>query len=260
MNRIEEAFSNNKAFIAFTVGGDPDIETTERLILAMAEAGAGIIEIGIPFSDPIAEGPVIQAAAERALAGGCTTDMLFDMVAELRPKTEIPLLFMTYINPVFVYGKEKFLQKCRECGIDGVIIPDLPFEEKGEMEDLCLAYDMTMISMISPASGERIAMIAREAKGFLYCVSSFGVTGMRSEINTDIGAMVSKAKEVSSVPCAVGFGISNPEQAREIASLADGVIVGSAIVDLIAKHGRDSVPHVKKFVTEMKEEISQGRD
>ena len=260
MNRIEEAFRNKKAFIAFTIGGDPDMETTERLILALDEAGAGIVEIGIPFSDPIAEGPVIEAAAGRALAGGCTTDLLFDLVARLRLKTEIPLLFMTYFNPVFVYGKEKFLRKCRDCGIDGVIIPDLPFEEKDEMEDLCLLYGIDLISMISPASDERITMIAREAKGFLYCVSSFGVTGMRTEFNTDIGAMVNKAKEVSSVPCAVGFGISSPEQAREIASLADGVIVGSAIVDLVAQHGRDCVPFVKAFVREMKEEINKVID
>jgi tryptophan synthase alpha chain len=251
MNRIGKAFENKKAFITFTIGGDPDIETTERLVLAMDEAGAGMIEIGIPFSDPIAEGPVIQAAAQRALAGGCTTDQLFDLVSRLRSKTEIPLLFMTYINPVFVYGTERFLGKCRACGIDGVIIPDLPFEEKEEIEDLCLANDIALISLISPASGERIAMIAREAKGFLYCVSSFGVTGMRTEFNTDLGEMVKKAKEVTPVPCAVGFGIATPEQAREIASLADGVIVGSAIVDLVARYGRDCAPYVKEFVTKM---------
>ena len=255
MDRIGQAFENKKAFIAFITGGDPDIETTGKLILGMAEAGADLIEIGVPFSDPIAEGPVIQEASERALASGCTTDLLFDLVSGLRAVIQIPLIFMTYYNPVFVYGREKFLERCKSSGIDGVIIPDLPFEEKNEIEDFCLASGVTFISMISPSSDERIAMIAREARGFLYCVSSMGVTGVREEIKTDLAAMINRVKAVSSVPCAVGFGISTPEQARSISSLAGGVIVGSAIVKLVAEYGRDCLPHVKGYVAEMKKAI-----
>ena len=249
MSRITEAFP--KAFIPFITGGDPDMETTEKLILAMEDAGAGLIEIGIPFSDPIAEGPVIQSADERALAGGCTTDKLFDMVKRVRQKTRIPLLFMTYLNPVYTYGKERFIKQCRDCGIDGVIVPDMPFEERGELSPVCAEYGVDLISMIAPTSEERIAAIAKEAKGFLYCVSSLGVTGVRSVINTDIGKMVEQVKKVSSVPCAVGFGVSTPEQARNMAALADGVIVGSAIVKIIAEHGRECVGPVADYVREM---------
>ena len=256
MDRIGQAFENKKAFIPFITGGDPDMETTAKLLLGMAEAGADLIEIGIPFSDPIAEGPVIQAADERALSAGCTTDLLFDLVSRLRSQIQIPLIFMTYYNPVFVYGRERFLERCKSCGIDGVIIPDLPFEEKKEIEDICLASGVTLISMISPSSDERIAMIAREAQGFLYCVSSMGVTGVREEIKTDLAAMIKKAKAVSPVPCAVGFGVSTPQQARSISSLADGVIVGSAIVKLASAHGRDCVPYIKEYVAEMKKAIS----
>ncbi len=254
MSRIQEAFKG-KAFIAFITGGDPDMETSEKLILAMAEAGADGIEIGIPFSDPIAEGPVIQAADERALLQGCTTDKLFDMVKRLREKTQVPLLFMTYLNPVYTYGKEPFLKRCRECGLDGLIVPDMPFEEKGELEELCRAYGVDLISMVSPTSEDRITMIAGEAKGFVYCVSSLGVTGVRSELGEDIGEMIGKVRRATSVPCAIGFGISTPEQARRMASLADGVIVGSAIVKIVEQHGRDSVKPVSDYIREMKAAI-----
>lgn len=254
MSRIEDAFKE-KAFVAFITGGDPDMETSEKLILAMAEAGADVIEIGIPFSDPIAEGPVIQAADERALLAGCTTDKLFDMVKRLREKTQVPLLFMTYLNPVYTYGKEPFLKGCRECGLDGLIVPDMPFEEKGELEELCRVYGVDLISMVSPTSDYRIAMIAKEAKGFVYCVSSLGVTGVRSELGGNIGEMIDKVRSATSVPCAIGFGISTPEQAVRMASLADGVIVGSAIVKIIAQHGRDSVEPVSDYIREMKAAI-----
>ena len=251
-NRISNAFNGKKAFIAFITGGDPDIETTEKLVLAMEEAGADVIEIGIPFSDPVAEGPVIQEADKRALAGGCTTDKLFDMVERLRMKTNIPLLFMTYINPIYVYGKERFVSKCKENGIDGVIVPDLPFEEKDELAEICDANDVFLISMIAPTSGERIGKISREAKGFLYCVSSLGVTGMRDRIDNDIAQMIRDVKKISSVPCAVGFGISAPEQARDMAAISDGVIVGSAIVRIVSEFGRESIEPVKQFIQEMK--------
>lgn len=252
MSRITEAFENRKAFIAFVTGGDPDIETTEKLVPAMAEAGADLIEIGIPFSDPVAEGIVIQEADERALKGGCTTDKLFDMVMRIRQKTDVPLLFMTYLNPVYTYGKEKFLSRCAECGIDGIIVPDMPFEEKDELAEACELHGIDLVSLIAPTSEERISMIAREAKGFIYCVSSLGVTGVRSNITTDIGKMVQKVREVSDVPCAIGFGISTPEQAGSMAKLADGVIVGSAIVKLVAKFGKDSVESVSEYVQGMK--------
>ena len=185
--------------------------------MPLTEAGADLIEIGVPFSDPVAEGVVIQNANERALAAGCTTDKLFDLVAKVRKTVEIPIVFLTYVNPIYTYGKEAFLKKCRECGLDGLIVPDLPYEEKGEILPECEKYGVDLISLVAPTSHERVKLIAREAQGFLYCVSSLGVTGVRSEIRTDIGEMVSLAKSVSGVPCAVGFGISTPEQAKKMA-------------------------------------------
>ena len=255
MSRIAEAFKNGKAFIPFVTGGDPTLEVTEQLIYAMEEAGADLIEIGVPFSDPIAEGVVIQDANERALAAGCTTDKLFDLVAKVRKRVQVPMVFLTYINPVHTYGKERFLKRCQETGLDGLIVPDLPFEEKGEILPECEKYGVDLISLIAPTSHDRITMIAKEAKGFIYCVSSMGVTGVRSEIKTDIGEMVRLAKSCSTVPCAVGFGISTPEQAQKMASLSDGAIVGSAIVKLVAKYGADSVKPVADYVREMKEAV-----
>ncbi|MCL1913040.1 MAG: tryptophan synthase subunit alpha [Eubacteriaceae bacterium] len=256
MTRITKAFEGNKALITFVTGGDPDIETTELLVLEMEKAGADLIEIGIPFSDPIAEGIVIQQADERALAAGCTTDKLFDMVARLRQKTEIPLVFMTYINPIFTYGKERFMAKCKECGIDGVIVPDMPFEEKGELQEFCDNHNICLISMIAPTSGDRAAKIANQAEGFLYCVSSLGVTGVRSDINMDIAGLIEGVKKVSGIPCAIGFGISSPEQAKKMASISDGVIVGSAIVRLVAQYGKESPAPVSEFVKGLKSGIS----
>ena len=256
MSRIKSAFENKKAFIAFVTGGDPDIETTEALIPQMAEAGADLIEIGIPFSDPIAEGVVIQAADERALKAGTTTDKLFDMVKRVREKVDIPLVFMTYVNPIYTYGTERFTRRCAECGIDGVIVPDVPFEEHEEVRGACEAAGIELISMIAPTSKERIGMIAKEAKGFLYCVSSLGVTGVRSAITTNIKEMVEQVKEVSDIPCAIGFGIATPTQAKEMAAVSDGAIVGSAIVRMIAQHGKDCIKPVCDYVKEMKAAVS----
>lgn len=257
MSRIGNAFKNGKAFIPFVTGGDPSLDVTEQLIYAMAEAGADLIEIGVPFSDPVAEGVVIQDANERALAAGCTTDKLFDLVAKVRKTVEIPIVFLTYVNPIYTYGKEAFLKKCRECGLDGLIVPDLPYEEKGEILPECEKYGVDLISLVAPTSHERVKLIAREAQGFLYCVSSLGVTGVRSEIRTDIGEMVSLAKSVSGVPCAVGFGISTPEQAKKMAEVSDGAIVGSAIVKIVAEHGADAVPYVADYVKRMKEAVRE---
>jgi len=256
MNKIEQAFQNKKAFVAFITGGDPDIETTEKLIIAIAEAGVDVIEIGIPFSDPIAEGIVIQEADLRSLANGCTVDQLFDMVKRIRNKVAIPLLFMTYVNPIFAYGKERFMEKAADAGINGVIVPDLPFEERGELADTYKKYNICQISMVAPTtSDERMKAIAEQAEGFIYCVSSLGVTGMRNEIGS-VEDIVARVKKYTSVPCAVGFGISTPEQAKHISAEADGIIVGSAIVRIAAEHGRDSAGAVTAFVKGIKAAIS----
>lgn len=258
MSNIYKAFENKKAFIPFITGGDPDLNTTKKLLIAMEAAGADLIEIGIPFSDPIAEGPVIQEASQRSLAGGCTTDRLFEMVKEARKTVKIPMVFMTYINPIYTYGKERFMKRCVECQIDGVIVPDLPYEEKNELSGICEQYGIDLISLIAPTSHDRIRMIAKEAKGFVYCVSSLGVTGVRTEITTNVGEMVKMVKEVNDIPAAIGFGISTPEQARNMASVSDGAIVGSAIVKIVAKYGRDCIPEVVKYVTSMKEAVMES--
>ena len=255
MTDIKNAFAKGKALISFLTAGDPTLDTTEQLILAMEKAGADIIEIGIPFSDPVAEGPAIQGADMRALAAGATTDKIFEMVSRTKENVHIPLVFMTYINPVFTYGTERFLQKCSECGISGLIIPDLPFEEKEEVLPACKKYGITLISMIAPTSHERIAKIAAQAEGFVYCVSSLGVTGVRSNITTNIDEMVTLVKKATNTPCAIGFGISTPQQAAAMAQSADGVIVGSAIVKLIAQYGTNSVQPVSDYVKSMKQSI-----
>ncbi len=255
MSNIKNAFDHGKAFIPFITCGDPDLETTEKIVYAMVEAGADLIELGIPFSDPTAEGPVIQEANIRALSNHITTNDVFDLVRKLRQTVTIPLVFMTYANVVYSYGAEKFISTCKEIGIDGIILPDIPYEEKGEFLDVCDKYDVDLVSMIAPTSKDRISMIAGESKGFLYCVSSLGVTGTRSEITTDIGAMTKIVRESTDTPCAIGFGISNPEQAAKMAAVSDGVIVGSAIVKLAAKYGRDAVEPIGAFVKEMKDAI-----
>jgi tryptophan synthase alpha chain len=261
MNKIRKAFDNGKAFIAFVTGGDPDIETTEKLLYALAEAGADIIEIGIPFSDPVAEGPVIEAADERVLKNGCTVDHLFALVARVRnaqarKEIKIPLLFMTYYNPIFAYGVERFTKACAQAGIDGLIVPDLPFEERDELLGPCQSQGLELISLIAPTSEDRIAKIAKSSDGFLYCVSSLGTTGERSAVNDNARRMIEHARQASDIPCAVGCGISTPEQAREIAQYADGVIVGSAIVRIAAAHGRDCVEPVYQFAKLIKQSIT----
>ena len=253
--RIKDAFAGGKAFIAFITAGDPNLAATEEYILEMERAGADLIEIGIPFSDPIAEGVVIQEADLRALRSGTTTDKIFDMVGRLRQKTDMPLVFMGYLNPVFHYGYERFFARCEECGISGIIIPDLPYEEKGECEAIAAAHGVDVISMIAPTSHDRIAMIAKEAEGFLYIVSSLGVTGTRSEITTDLASIVKTVRRSTDIPCAIGFGINTPEQAAKIASISDGVIVGSAIVRIVAQYGTEAGPHIYEYVRGMKEAL-----
>lgn len=256
MSNIQKAFHHGKAFIAFVTCGDPDLETSARLVREMAAAGADIIELGIPFSDPTAEGPVIQAANARALDGGVTTDQIFALVREVRKDVSVPLAIMTYANVVFSYGIERFLANAANVGLDGLILPDVPFEEKLEFAPACRRAGIDFISLIAPTSRERIQMIAAEAEGFVYCVSSLGVTGERSSITTDLDAMVRLVREANpTVPCAVGFGISTPEQARQIAQLADGVIVGSAIVRMVGDGGRDCVADIGRYVRRMKQAI-----
>ncbi len=253
MSNISKAFEHGKAFIPFVTCGYPSLDVTEEVVYAMVEAGADLIELGIPFSDPTAEGPVIQGANIRALAGGVTTDKVFDLVRKLRKKVTIPMVFMTYANVVFSYGSERFISTCKEIGIDGLILPDIPYEEKDEFDGICKQYDVDLVSLIAPTSHERISMIAKEANGFVYCVSSLGVTGTRTKITTDIGAMVALVKKAKDIPCAIGFGISTPEQAKKMANSADGVIVGSAIVKIIAKYGREAAQPVFEYVKSMKE-------
>ena len=255
MSNIQKAFKHGKAFIPFVTCGDPDLETTAAIVRAMAQSGADLIELGIPFSDPTAEGPVIQGANLRALSGGVTTDQIFDLVRNLRKDVTIPLVFMTYANVVFSYGAEKFLANCAQVGVDGLILPDVPFEEKEDFAPVCKEYGVDLISLVAPTSEGRVAAIAREAQGFVYIVSSLGVTGVRSEIKTDIPALVNLVKANTHIPCAVGFGISTPEQAANMAQHADGAIVGSAIVKIIGRHGRDAAPHVAEYVKSMKDAV-----
>ena len=256
MSKIHQAFERGKAFIPFLTCGDPDPETTIAAVRAAAENGADLIELGIPFSDPTAEGPVIQGANLRALQGGITTEKVFALVRELRRDVTIPLVFMTYANVVFSYGTERFLSACREAGIDGLILPDLPYEEKEEFLGPCREYGVDLISMIAPTSADRVAMIAREAEGFLYLVSSLGVTGERSEIKTDLRDIIRTVRENTKIPCAVGFGISTPEQARQMAALSDGAIVGSAIVRIVEQYGKEAPARVGEYVKTMKQAVA----
>ena len=255
MSKIHKAFENGKAFIPFITCGDPDLATTAAVVREAVKNGADLVELGIPFSDPTAEGPTIQGANLRALSGGVRTDQIFDLVRELRTDVTVPMVFMTYANVVFSYGVEKFIRTCREIGIDGLILPDLPFEEKGEFLPLCREYGVDLISLIAPTSDKRISMIASEAEGFIYIVSSLGVTGTRSEITTDLPSIVRVVRESTDLPCAIGFGISTPEQAAKMAAVSDGAIVGSAIIKILEKYGRDAAPYVGAYVKSMKDAI-----
>lgn len=255
MTETAKAFENGKAFIPFITCGDPDLETTAKIVREAVANGADLIELGIPFSDPTAEGPVIQGANIRALKGGVTTDKVFDLVRELRKDVTVPMVFMTYSNVVFSYGADKFISTCKEIGINGLILPDLPYEEKEEFLPQCKKYGVDLISLIAPTSENRIAMIAKEADGFIYLVSSLGVTGTRSEISTDLKSIVDVIRQNTSVPCAIGFGISTPEQAKKMADIADGAIVGSAIIKIIEQYGKDAPKYVGEYVKSMKDAL-----
>ena len=250
--RITESFTKGKAFIPFITCGDPDLKTTAAAVRAAVENGADLVELGIPFSDPTAEGPVIQGANMRALSAGITTDIVFDLVKELRRDVTVPMVFMTYANVVFSYGAERFIGTCKDIGVDGLILPDLPFEEKDEFLPICHKYGVELVSLIAPTSENRIAMIAKEAEGFIYIVSSLGVTGIRSEIKTDLSSIIKVVRENTDVPCAIGFDISTPEQAKKMADLSDGAIVGSAIIKLLEQYGKDAPKYIGEYVKSMK--------
>ena len=252
MNSIKDAFKNKKAFIAYLMAGDPDLATSAEYILTAQDAGADMIEIGIPFSDPIAEGEVIEAAAIRALASGARLDGVFDMVASVKNRMQIPMVFMTYLNPVYVYGYEKFFARCADVGICGIIIPDMPFEEQEEAKAFAKKYKVEVVTLIAPTSKQRIEKIACNAEGFLYLVSSMGVTGVRSEIAPDLSAVIAEVRKLTDIPVAIGFGISTPMQAAHYAAIADGVIVGSAIVKIIARHGKNAHQSLHEYIHAMK--------
>ncbi len=259
-NLIQKAFDtpNKKAFIGFLTAGYPDADSTVKYVLEMERAGADLIEIGIPFSDPTAEGVVIQNANIAALKAGMTTDGVFDVVKRIREVSQIPLAFMTYANPVFHYGYDKFFAQCEKLGVGAIIIPDIPYEEKAEVEEPAKAHHVAVISMIAPTSEERIKKIASEAEGFIYVVSSMGVTGVRSEITTDLSSIIESIRSATDTPCAIGFGISTPKQAKEMAAISDGAIVGSAIVKLIAEHGTEAAPFLYEYVKSMKEAVAEA--
>ena len=238
MNRIDEKFDElkkmgKKALITFVTAGDPDIRTTKDIVREMVANGADIVELGVPFSDPVAEGPVIQAANVRALSKGLKIDDIMAAVRDLRSDTKIPLLYLLYFNSVLRYGIGRFFENCKASGIDGVIIPDLPFEERKEIEEFANANDIIVITLVSPVSGDRIETIARDARGFLYCVSSLGVTGVRKDFNTDFDEFFAHIDKATDIPKALGFGISSVEQVNALKNYCDGVIVGSAIVKII---------------------------
>ena len=260
MNRIHQAFDHGPAFITFLTAGDPAPDKTVEYILEMERGGADLVEIGIPFSDPIAEGVVIQEANIRALSGHTKIKTVFDIVRKVRQRSQIPLVFMTYVNPVFNYGTERFFSACEETGVDGIIIPDLPFEERSECADVAKKYGVSLISMVAPTSQDRIEAIAAVGDGFLYVVSSLGVTGTRTKITTDLKEMTDLIRSVTSIPAAVGFGINTPEQASAVAAVADGVIVGSAIVKIIGRYKDEAGPHIYDYVIMMKAAVRKAAE
>ncbi|MBE5868380.1 MAG: tryptophan synthase subunit alpha [Lachnospiraceae bacterium] len=252
MSKILSAFEDGKAFIAFITCGDPDLGTTAAAVRAAAENGADLIQLGIPFSDPTAEGPVIQQASIRALQGGVTTDKIFDFVKELRSTVQIPLVFTTYSNVVFSYGAERFLAACKEAEIDGLILPDLPFEEKEEFLPACRKYGVDLISMIAPSTEKRISMIAEAAEGFLYMTPGPAVPDTNSQIKTDPAHITEIIRRSTNIPCAISYDTATPEQVAEMAACCDGVIAVSAFVELLEKYGEDAPDHIGTYIQTIK--------
>lgn len=262
MNRIDLKYKelkekNEKAMIPFVTAGDPDLDTTIELVYAMEAAGADIIELGVPYSDPLADGPIIQASSQRALKNGATISKIMETVAKIRKKTEVPLVYLVYYNSVFKYGIERFIKQCRKVGIDGVIIPDLPLEERKDVLLVSDKYEVRLIPLIAPTSKERIKSIVENASGFIYCVSVNGVTGVRNEIDTNIEEYMNTVSEYTTIPKALGFGISSAEMANKLKKYSDGIIIGSAVVKRVAegKNKEESIRNVKEFVAEVKKAL-----
>ena len=263
MNRIVEKFNylkkkNEKAFIPFVTAGDPDLDTTLELVLALEKAGADIIEIGIPYSDPMADGPVIQASSARALSSGTKISSIMNKVKEIRVKTQIPLIYLLYYNSIFKYDSIKFFEECKEVGIDGLIIPDLPLEERAEVIEIADKYDICIIPLVAPTSKGRIKAITNLGKGFVYCVSVNGVTGTRQKLNTDIKEYMDLISSYTNMPKALGFGISNAKMAKDYAPYCQAIIVGSAIIKLVAEGGsqKDITKRVYNFAVEIRNAIN----
>lgn len=255
MSKITDAFKNKKAFVGFLTAGDPSLDKTEEFIITMEQSGASVIEIGVPFSDPIAEGPVVQDANVRALSaeGGCTTDMIFDMLARVKGKVSVPIVLMTYLNPVFKYGYEAFMKKCADTGVSGIIIPDMPYDEKDEILPIADEYGVEIISLVAPASKSRIQMIAKDAKGYIYVLPSLNATDARSNIVTDISEIVAEIRQVTDTPVILEIGVNYPE--AEYETIADGFVVENAIVNIIAKYGNDAAVHIAEYVKKTVESL-----
>ncbi len=257
MNRLDVALQKKtKDLVVFFTAGDPSLDTTVQLVLEAEKNGATIVELGIPFSDPVAEGEVISRASERSLQNGFKVDDLFYIVREIRKHSNIPLLFMSYINPIYFYGYDKFFKKCNEYLVDGVIIPDIPYEEQNEVKEYTKKHDLRLITLLAPTSDKRIKELASNSEGFIYTVSSLGVTGMRSEINEQIFEVAHSIKQHTNNKVFVGFGIGSKEQVSIYSQYFDGVIVGSAIVKIVEQHGINSIKYVGNFIKSLKEGLN----
>ncbi|MCX7828562.1 MAG: tryptophan synthase subunit alpha [Thermanaerothrix sp.] len=240
MNRLKEIFESRKALIAFVMAGDPDINTSADICSTLESSGADILELGIPFSDPLADGPIIQASGQRSLRTGTTLSSVLDLAETLRNTVKVPLLLMGYLNPILQCGEERFARRAAEAGIDGVIVADLPFDEGESLRAALDREGLINIPMVSPNSPEkRLQEMGREARGFVYCVSMLGTTGSRKDLHGDMEGYLRRVRRHFSIPTVVGFGISTPERAKRAGALADGVVVGSAIMDLVGKHLED---------------------
>ncbi|HNV24544.1 MAG TPA: tryptophan synthase subunit alpha [Candidatus Omnitrophota bacterium] len=264
MNRIDEKFKElkakkKKAFIAFITAGYPDLKTTKELVLSFARVGVDIIELGVPFSDPLADGPTIQTASYKALQKGITLEKILKLVAEIREISQIPIVLMSYYNPIFYYGEKRFVECAKKCGVDGVIIPDLPPEEAKNLIVTAKKNDFSTVFFLSPTTKKpRIKNIVNASSGFIYFVSVSGVTGVRNQFSSSIKGKIIAVKKITKKPICIGFGISTPQQVKTMSQISDGVIVGSAIVSEILKHeGRkDLVRKVSFFVSQLTSELS----
>lgn len=261
-NRIDLKFkelkeNNKKAFITFITAGYPDLNTCEELVISMEESGADIIELGVPYSDPFADGVVIQESSLKALENGAKISKIMDMVKKIRSRSQIPLVYMLYYNSIFKYGMEKFLLEAKEAGIDGIIIPDLPIEERKDIINMTKKYDIALVPLVAPTSKDRIEKITKDAEGFVYCVSTTGVTGVRDSLGTDIAEYMKIVSSYTDKPKAIGFGISNGEMVKKLKPYCDGVIIGSAVIKQImnSKDKEEALLNVESFVKDIRQAL-----